>query len=103
MNQSKFSARFTQSRKNIASYVQRSVGKEAYLVAQTIRTGALQTIDLPPPVPANNPEADNLVTIREEVVRAVAKRSINLNQDLKKGFTKVYDQCSQEVRDKSNL
>ena len=62
--QSEFPAQFTQSRKNIASYVQRSVGKEAYLVAQTIRIGVLQTIDLPPPVPANDPEADDLIIVR---------------------------------------
>ena len=62
--QSKFAAQFTQSRKNIASYVQHSVGKEAYLVAQTISTEVLQTIDLPPPVPANDPEADDLIIIR---------------------------------------
>ena len=98
--QRKFAAQFTQSIKNIASYVQRSVGKEAYLVAQTIRTVVLQTIDLPPPVPANYPEADDLITVREEVLRAVAKRHITLNQDLKKGFATVYDQCSQEMRDK---
>ena len=90
--QSKFAAQFTQSRKDIYSYVQRSVGKEAYLVAQTIRTGVLQRIDLPPPIPANDPEADDLIIIREEVVRAVAKRRTTLNQDLKKGFTTVYDQ-----------
>ena len=46
--QSKFAAQFTQSRKNIASHIQRSFGKEAYLVAQTIRTGVLQKINLPP-------------------------------------------------------
>ena len=51
--QSKFAAQFTQSRENVASYIQRSVEKEAYLIAQTIRTGVLQTINLPPPVPAN--------------------------------------------------
>ena len=82
--QSKFAAQFTQSRKEISSYIQRSVGKEAYLVAQTIRMGVLQTIDLPPPVPANDPDADNLTIVRVEVVRAVSKRCINLNQDLKK-------------------
>ena len=68
-----------------------SDGKEECLVAQTIRTGVLQTIDLPPPVPANNPEADNLIIIREEVVRAVAKRRITLNQVIKKGFATVYE------------
>ena len=30
----------------------------------------------------------------------MTKRRITLNQDLKKGFDTVYDQCSQEVRDK---
>ena len=82
--QRKFADQFNQSREKIASYVQHSVGKEAYLVAQKIRTGILQTIDLPPTVPANDPEADDLIIIREEVVRAVAKRRITLNQDLKK-------------------
>ena len=98
--QSKFAAQFNQSRKNIASYIQRSIGKEAYLVVKTIRTGVLQTIDLPPPIPANNPDVDDLTIVRVEVVRAVAKRRITLNQDLNKGFATVYDQCSQEVRDK---
>ena len=96
--QSKFAAQFNQSRKNIASYIQCSVGKEAYLVAQTIRTGVPQTIDITPPVPANDPESDDLIIVREEVVRVVAKRRITLNQDLNKRFATVYNQCSQEVR-----
>ena len=70
------------------------------MVAQKIRTGVLQTIDLPPPIPANNPDVDDLTIVRLEVVRAVAKRRITLNKDLKKRFSTVYDQCSQEVRDK---
>ena len=65
-----------------------------------IRTGVLQTIDLPSPVSANDPDADKLTIVRVEVVKAVAKRRITLNQDLKKGFGTVYDQCYQEVRDK---
>ena len=98
--QSKFSAQFPQSRKNIASYIQRSVGKEAYLVAQTIRTGVLQTLNLFFFVPENYSDADDLTIVRVEVVRAVAKRRITLNQDHNKGFATLYDQCSQEVRDK---
>ena len=85
------------------SYIQRSVGNEAYLIAQTIRTGVLQTINLPPPVPENDKEADEIAIVRVEVVRAVAKRRITLNQDLKKGFATVYDQCSKEVRDLHEL
>ena len=65
------------------------------MVAQTIRMGVLQEIDLPPPVPANDPDADDLTIVRVEVVRAVDKRRITLNQDLKKRFAIVYDQCSQ--------
>ena len=61
------------------------------MVAQMIRMGVLQTINLPPPVPANDPEADDLIIVREEVVRVVVKRRITLNQDLKKGFATVYD------------
>ena len=57
--------------------------------------GFLQMINLPPPIPENDPYADDLIIVREEVVRAVAKRRITLNQDLKKGFATVYDQCSQ--------
>ena len=92
--QRKFAAQFTQSRKNITSYIQRSVGKEAYLVAQTISMEVLQTIDTPPPIPANDPDVDDLTIVRVEVVRVVSKRRITLNQDLKKGFATVYDQCS---------
>ena len=98
--QSKFAAQLTQSRKNIASYIHQIVGKEAYLVAQTIRVGVLQMIDPPPPVPANDPYSDDLSIVRVEVLRAAAKRRITLNQDLKKGFAKVYDTCYQEVREK---
>ena len=81
-----------------SSDIQRSVGKEAYLVARAIRTGVLQTIDIPPPIPTNDPDVDDLTIVIVEVVRAVAKRLITLNQDLKKGFATVYHQCSQEVR-----
>ena len=64
MGQSKFAAQFTQSRKKNASYIQRSIGKEAYLVAQIIGMGVLQTINLPPPVLANDPDTDDLTIVR---------------------------------------
>ena len=47
--QNKFAAQFTQSRKNVANYLQRTSANEGYLVAETVRTGREQTIDLPPP------------------------------------------------------
>ena len=42
----KFSAQFTESRKRVVGYVQRSGMEESYLVAETIRMGTTQTIAL---------------------------------------------------------
>jgi len=74
--------------------------EESYLVAETIRTGRAQTIVLPPPVDTNAPGKADLEVIRVEVVKSVAKRQQKLEESLKKGYATVYDQCSQEVRDK---
>ena len=82
--QSKYAAQFTESRKNVASYVQRTVEKEGYLVVQAIRTGEMQTISLPRTVPAGDPNEANLNIIRTEEVRALAKRRTNFNSNLKK-------------------
>jgi len=74
--------------------------EESYLVAETIRTGTAQTIALPGAVDPNDPEKADLELIRTEVVKSVAKRRQKLEESLKKGYATVYDQCSQEVRDK---
>ncbi len=42
----------------------------------------------------------DLELIRVKVVKSVAKRQQKLEESLKKGYATVYDQCSQEVRDK---
>jgi hypothetical protein len=47
--QNKFAAQFTQSRKNVTNYLQRTLANEGYLVAETVRTGRQQIIELPPP------------------------------------------------------
>ena len=73
---------------------------ESYLVAETIRTGTVQTIALPPPVDENASDKADLEIICVEVVKSVAKRQQKLEESLKKGYATVYDQCSQEVRDK---
>jgi hypothetical protein len=98
--QNRFAAQFTQSRKNVANYLQRTVADEGYLVAETVRLGKEQIIALPPAVDTSAADADNQKIIREEAVRAIAKRKAKLDNALKKGFTTVYDQCSLEVRDK---
>ena len=96
----RFAAQFTESRERVAGYIQRAGMDESYLVAETIRTGRAQTIELPPPVNENDPDKEDLEVIRVEVVKSVAKRRQKLEESLKKGYATVYDQCSQEVRDK---
>jgi hypothetical protein len=75
---------------------------ESYLVAEIIRMGTAQTIALPPPIDKNAPDKADLEVIHVEVVKSVAKRRQKLEESLKKRYATVYDQCSQEVRDKLN-
>ena len=98
--QNRFAAQFTQSRKNVANYLQRTASDEGYLVAETVRTGKLQTIALPPPIDMLASDAKDQKIIREEAVRAIAKRKAKLDSALKKGYATVWDQCSLEVRNK---
>jgi hypothetical protein len=98
--QNRFAAQFTQSRKNVANYLQRTASDEGYLVAETVRTGKAQVIALPPPIDTTAGDAEDQKIIREEAVRAIAKRRAKLDSALKKGYATVWDQCSQEVRDK---
>lgn len=84
----------------MANYLQRTASDEGYLVSETMRTGKEQVIALPPATDALASDAEDQKIIREEAVRAIAKRKAKLDSVLKKGFTTVWDQCSQEVRDK---
>ena len=84
----------------MANYLQHTAADEGYLVAETVWTGKEQIIALPPAIDPNAADADNQKIIREEAVRAIAKRKAKLDNALKKGFATVYDQCSLEVRDK---
>jgi hypothetical protein len=96
----KFAVQFTQSQKNVANYLQCTLACEGYLVAEMVRTGREQISPLPPAVDVNVPDAANLNIIRAEEVETIAKRRLKLSDSLKKGFTTVYNQCSQEVKDK---
>ncbi len=86
--------------KKVANYLQRNTVAEGYLVAETVRTGKQPTIELPPAVDPNAADKADLEIIRAEDVKLVVKRRRNLEELLKKGYATVYDQCSQEVRDK---
>jgi hypothetical protein len=65
-----------------------------------VRTRREQIIPLPPAVDANAPDAADLNIIRAEDVKTIAKRRLKLSDSLKNGFATVFDQCSQEVKDK---
>ena len=98
--QNKFATQFTQSQKNAANYLQRTSANKGYLVAKTVRTGREQIIKLPPAINSNAAGADNQRIIRAEEVKTIAKRRLMLAESLKKGYTTLYNQCSQEVKDK---
>ncbi len=69
--QNKFAAQFTQSRKNVANYLQRTSANKGYLVAETVRTGREEIIKLPPAVDPNATDADAEVS---EEVQGVARQ-----------------------------
>jgi hypothetical protein len=96
----KFAGQFLQSRKNVANYLQRSSAAEGYLVAERVRTGQKQVIELPLAVDKNAPNAADLLVIRTEEVKSMAKRQQKLEDLLKKGFATVYKQCLQNVKKK---
>jgi hypothetical protein len=87
--QNKFAAQFTQSRKNVLNYLQRTLAYEGYLVAETVRTGKKQIIELPPAVDESMADAEDQKIIRAEEVKTVAKRGLKLGEALKKGYATI--------------
>ncbi len=63
--------------------------EESYLVAETICTGEVQRIGLPPPVDQNDPDKINLEAMQTEDVKNVAKRHQKLSTALMKGYATV--------------
>jgi hypothetical protein len=55
----KFAAQFTQLQKNVVNYFQRTAVSEGYLVAETMRTGRKQVIDLPSAINPNDLESED--------------------------------------------
>jgi hypothetical protein len=98
--QNKFVVQFTQLKKNVANYIQQMAADEGYLIAKTVRTGKEQMIMLPPPINQSAADIEDQKIIQEKAIRAIAKQKAKLDSTLKKGYVTVWDQCSQEVRDK---
>ncbi len=92
--QNRFAAQFTQSRKNVANYLQCTASDEGYLIAKTVRTRKEQTIPLPMPIDPNAAVAADQKIICNNAVKAIAKQKANLDSALKKGHVTVWDQCS---------
>ena len=65
--QNKLAAQFTQSREDVANYLQQISNNEGYLVAETVRTEKQQTIKLPPAIDANDPDAEDLKIVRRKL------------------------------------
>ena len=96
---SKFAAKFATSKEAVANYVQMNY-EEGFLVAQEIRLGQVQAIDMPAAVDPNDPDAADLAIVRQEEVKAVAKARNKKAASTKKAFALVYEQCSPAVKDK---
>ena len=95
----KFVAQFQKSKESTAYYVQRTIGgEEGYYAAREIRTGNLFVVPLPAALGADATDDDR--TIREETVHGVGKMRQKVKGARKTAFSIVYDQCSQEVKDK---
>ncbi len=96
----KFAAQFTELRKNVTNYLQRSSAAEGYLVAEMVQTGKKQMIGLPAAVDENAPDKEDLNIIRNKEIKSVAKKQQKLGELLKKGFATVYEQYLREVKEK---
>jgi hypothetical protein len=103
MRQNKFATQVTQLQKNVANYLPSTAALEGYLVAETVRTGRKQVINLPSAIDPNDPELEDKKIIQAEDVKTIAKWRLKLEDSLKKGYATVYDQCLQEVQDKLKL
>ena len=66
--QNQFAAQFMQSMKNVANYLQCTASDEVYLITETMRTGKLHMIALPPPIDTTASDAEDQKIIREEAV-----------------------------------
>jgi hypothetical protein len=87
-------------KKNVANYLQQTSLAEGYLVAKTVRTRRKQTIKLPPAFDLTASDTEDQKTIQAKDIKTIANRQLKLVDALKKGYATVYDQCSQEMRDK---
>ena len=95
----KFVAQFQKSRESTAYYVQRKIGgEEGYYAAQEIRTGKVSEVPLPPTLAAT--ASDDEKAIRVVEVQSVGKTRQKVKGARKTAFSIVFDQCSQEIKDK---
>jgi hypothetical protein len=92
--QNKFAVQFTQSRKNVVNYLQRTSANEGYLVAETVRTGRQQIIELPPAINPNDSDADDQRIIRAEEVKTLPREGLNYQSPSRRDMRR----CTTSVR-----
>ena len=102
---SKFASQFKTSKRNVTNFVQWLLTYEVHIAAETIKTGKVQTIVLPPAIPEGTTDAEKANARDDNIfknvqISAIGKRSIKLEEALNKGFAIVYNQCSEGVKSK---
>ncbi len=84
----------------ISQFHDPSISPCCQFLMETVRTGKKQIIKLPLTVNESAADAEDHKIIRAKEVKTVAMRHLKLGGALKKEYATVYDQCSQEMRDK---
>ena len=102
---SKFASQFKTSRRNVANFVQRSLLNEGYLVGRNNTSLSQRQFRK---LPMNHHQQRNWLLgdqtmLRDAKMAVIGKRIVKLDNDTKKGFTIVYDQCSKAVKSRSRL
>jgi hypothetical protein len=87
-------------KKKVANYLQSTASNGGYLVAETVRMGKQQVIALPLPINQAVVDIKDQKITRKEAVHAITKQRASIDSALKKGYTTVWDQCSQQVCNK---
>ena len=59
-----------------------------------LKTGAVQTIPLPDTLEGDDADNNDLVTLRNQEVKAIGKERVQLRKDSKRAFAVIYEQCS---------
>jgi hypothetical protein len=89
-----------QLQKNIGNYLQYTLATEGYLVAEMVRTGKGRLLRYPLSLTITHPMQKARKPSKAKKLKTIVKRRLKFGESLQKGYTTIYNQCSQEVKDK---